>query len=53
MDNTLIDRIVGVFSRAAMPIVSCALAMAIAFIPGTALAGADEETAAPSGMSDE
>ena len=43
MDNTLIDRIVGVFSRAAMPIVSCALAMAIAFIPGTALAGADEE----------
>ena len=26
-----------VFSRAAMPIVSCALAMAIAFIPGTAL----------------
>ena len=43
MDNTLIDRIVGVFSRAAMPIVSCALAMAIAFIPGTALAGADDE----------
>ena len=43
MDNTLIDRIVGVFSRAAMPIVSCALSMAITFIPGTALAGADDE----------
>ena len=43
MDNTLIDRIVSVFSCSAMQIISCAFAMAIHFIPGTALAGADEE----------
>lgn len=43
MNNTLTDRIARAFARPAMLFAACALAMTIAFVPGTALAGADDE----------
>ena len=43
MNNTLTDRIARAFARPALLFAACALAMTIAFVPGTALAGADDE----------
>ncbi|MBC5585462.1 molybdate ABC transporter permease subunit [Eggerthella sp. NSJ-70] len=43
MNNTLFTRIAPAFSRFALLLAACALAMAIAFVPGTARAGADDE----------
>ena len=43
MNNTLFTRIAPAFPRFAPLLVACALAMAIAFVPGTAHAGADDE----------
>lgn len=42
MNNTLFTRIAPAFPRFAL-LLACALAMAIAFVPGTAHAGADDE----------
>ena len=43
MNNTLFTRIAPAFPRFAPLLAACALAMAIAFVPGTAHAGADDE----------
>lgn len=43
MNNTLFTRIAPAFPRFALLLAACALAMAIAFVPGTAHAGADDE----------
>ena len=43
MNNTLFTRIAPAFPRFAPLLAACALAMAIAFVPGTAHAGADGE----------
>lgn len=43
MINTLINRIARAFPRPALLLGACALALAIAFVPGIARAGADDE----------